>query len=159
MADKIVVLRSGVVEQVGPPLALYDRPANLFVATFIGSPAMNIIDGRLSGAGFVTEDGQNVALDESDRAHVAAGERTAKLGIRPEHISVSTDSNGAGLEAQVETVETTGAATYICCRIAKALVNVVVSERLELEVDRPVKLCFFKGRVHFFDAVSQLRIG
>ena len=84
MADKIVVMHDGVVEQMGAPLELYDRPANLFVASFIGSPAMNLIPGRIEANGFVTESGVVLPLPPN------AGplNRTAIYGIRPEHIGL-----------------------------------------------------------------------
>src|SRR3712207_4084899 len=81
MADKIVVMHDGVVEQVGAPLELYDRPANLFVAGFIGSPAMNFIHGRIEGAGFRSAAGAVLPLA---RAPAAAEGRPAVYGIRPE---------------------------------------------------------------------------
>jgi multiple sugar transport system ATP-binding protein len=85
MADRIVVMQDGRVEQVGAPLELYDRPANLFVATFIGSPAMNLIEGRITGEGFVTTSGLTLPL-----ASAPAGSQgqPALYGIRPEHFSL-----------------------------------------------------------------------
>ena len=85
MADKIVVMRDGIVEQIGEPLDLYDRPANLFVAGFIGSPAMNFFKGRIESGRFVADGG--VALP------LANGARTgrASYGIRPEHVKVADD--------------------------------------------------------------------
>src|ERR1700733_2351697 len=82
MADRIVVMRDGVVEQMGAPLELYDRPATLFVAGFIGSPSMNLLKGRLDKGGFVTSDGTRIAVNGS----AALGDRPITLGIRPEHL-------------------------------------------------------------------------
>jgi multiple sugar transport system ATP-binding protein len=80
MADQVVVLRDGIIEQVGPPLELYDRPNSVFVATFIGSPAMNILAGEIIKGKFVTHDGQNLALPSRLSASHGA---QVKLGIRP----------------------------------------------------------------------------
>jgi multiple sugar transport system ATP-binding protein len=153
MADKIVVLKNGVVEQVGPPLELYDRPNNVFVATFIGSPAMNILNGKISSDVFVTEDGQMISLDKG------RGDVSAMFGIRPEHISVSADKKAGGLKVQVDSVETTGAATYVSCKVAGVPINAVVSDRLELAPGQTVSLGFGAGRIHLFDTATGLRIG
>jgi multiple sugar transport system ATP-binding protein len=158
MADKIVVLRNGVVEQLGPPLELYDRPGNVFVATFIGSPAMNILNGTISEGTFVTEDGQEIRLDQDQGTIALKSLRPAKLGIRPEHISLSADEQSAGLKAQVESVETTGAATYVSCKLADAQINAVVSDRLALSPGQSVKLVFAEGRTHLFDAATGSRL-
>jgi multiple sugar transport system ATP-binding protein len=151
MADKIVVMKNGIVEQVGPPLELYDKPNNIFVATFIGSPAMNILEGKLSKKGFTTQDGQTIQTEQNQN------NVDAKLGIRPEHISVATDVKTAGLSAVVESVETTGAATYVCCKVASTLVNAVISDRLDLVQGQNVKLKFGMGRTHLFDANTGAR--
>ncbi len=158
MADKIVVLRNGVVEQLGPPLELYDRPGNVFGATFIGSPAMNILNGTISGGTFVTEDGQVIRLVQDQGTIALKTLRPAKLGIRPEHISLSADEQSAGLKAQVESVETTGAATYVSCKLADAQINAVVSDRLALSPGQSVKLLFAEGRTHLFDAATGSRL-
>jgi multiple sugar transport system ATP-binding protein len=158
MADKIVVLKNGTVEQVGPPLELYDKPGNVFVATFIGSPAMNIMDGKLSDGVFVAKDGQRVPLDQSLDRHAAKGKTAAKLGIRPEHISVSPDNRKNGLEALVESVETTGAATYVSCTTSGTPINAVVSDRLEITPGQTVRLTFGAGRVHLFDVGTGIRL-
>ena len=85
MADKIVVMNGGNVEQIGAPLELYDRPANLFVAGFIGSPAMNMMRGRISGNGFRSADGTQWPLPARNGHAPAEGE--AVYGIRPEHLA------------------------------------------------------------------------
>src|SRR5438093_1531260 len=100
MADKIVVMNSGRVEQTGSPLDLYDDPANLFVAGFIGSPAMNFLPERRNG-------------------------RDVLVGVRPEHLDIAND----GLAAQVVVVEPTGADTQIFCKVDGVDVTAVVRER------------------------------
>ncbi len=106
MADKIVVMRGGVMEQIGSPLDLYDRPANLFVASFIGSPAMNQVPGRIGANGFVTESGDVLPLPPSAVAHMG---RAAVYGIRPEHMTLA----GSGMPVRVKTVEPTGSETFL----------------------------------------------
>jgi multiple sugar transport system ATP-binding protein len=159
MADKIVVMRNGIVEQVGPPLELYDTPKNIFVATFIGSPAMNILSGKLSKGVFTTPDRQAIRMDQSHSSLVAKIELAAKLGVRPEHISVATDTKHSGLNAVVESVETTGAATYVCCQIAEMRINAVISDRLDLSIGQKVKLVINMDRTHLFDENSGVRFG
>ncbi|MFL5184870.1 MAG: ABC transporter ATP-binding protein, partial [Microvirga sp.] len=90
MADKIVVMHDGVVEQVGAPLDLYDRPANLFVAGFIGSPAMNFLKGHLQGGRFVAESGISLPVAH---APAASDGQPIIYGIRPEHF-ILDESNG-----------------------------------------------------------------
>jgi multiple sugar transport system ATP-binding protein len=88
MADKIVVMRDGCIEQMGSPLALYDQPENLFVPSFIGSPAMNLIGGRIAEVGaprFVTGTGLALPLKE---VPADSGGRAAVYGIRPEHFVI-----------------------------------------------------------------------
>jgi energy-coupling factor transporter ATP-binding protein EcfA2 len=87
MADKIVVMHDGIVEQIGAPLDLYDRPANLFVAGFIGSPAMNILEGQLDGSGFALG-GLTLPVKNAPAASVG---RPAYYGIRPEHFRLTGD--------------------------------------------------------------------
>jgi multiple sugar transport system ATP-binding protein len=106
MADKIVVMRGGVMEQIGTPLDLYDRPANLFVASFIGSPAMNQIPGRIGAAGFVTETGNVLPLPAPAVAHMGTH---AIYGIRPEHMTLVP----SGMPVRVKTVEPTGSETFL----------------------------------------------
>src|SRR5690606_28535336 len=105
MADKIVVMHDGIVEQIGEPLDLYDRPANLFVAGFIGSPAMNFMKGRLDGGRFVGDGGATVPLANG----AAARSGRATLGFRPEHIAVAED----GIETRVVVIEPTGSETQV----------------------------------------------
>ena len=123
MADRIVVLRAGRIEQVGSPLELYNTPANRFVAGFIGSPRMNFIDAEVTGL----TDGDVTLKDAEGRSFHAAvavdgltiGEK-ATLGIRPEHIKVAedegSDDSGIGHQVRVETIEQLGGDAYLYCR-------------------------------------------
>src|SRR5579884_3283192 len=106
MADRIVVMHGGIVEQIGAPLELYDQPTNLFVAGFIGSPAMNMLPGRIEADGFHAEAGGLWPLPGGMNA--ATGRR-AVYGIRPEHFRLAED----GLPAVVHVVEPTGSETQV----------------------------------------------
>jgi len=144
MADRIVILRDGVIEQVGRPLEVYDRPANLFVAEFIGSPAMNLFRGEvtaINGAPCVRSDG-GIELPLPDSAPVQAGAQVV-YGIRPEHLGFTSD--GAGIPATVNVVEPTGPEIHVCA---------ITDDRLEIEPGSAVRLMPRPDRVHLFDAES-----
>jgi multiple sugar transport system ATP-binding protein len=113
MADRIVVMNDGIVEQAGSPLELYDRPNNIFVAGFIGSPAMNLLKGKIKLNGkpaFVTDGGVSLPL-----ANAPAGSdgKPAIYGIRPEHFTLS----GNGLAAEISVVEPTGSETQVFAKL------------------------------------------
>jgi len=149
MADKIVVLRGGVVEQVGRPLDLYDKPCNKFVAGFIGSPAMNFIPAVVKDGRIVADDGAD--LGASFDLHNG---RSVTFGIRPEHIHVGE----AGVEASVLLREPTGAETVLQLQIGKTPVTAVVRERITADVGDVIKLAF-DPVIHLFDPETEMRIG
>jgi multiple sugar transport system ATP-binding protein len=120
MADQIVVMNHGRIEQAGAPLALYDRPANLFVAGFIGSPAMNLLHGQVADGGFRTEGGALLPLP----AHAPA--TVATYGVRPEHLSLAED----GLPATIVLVEPTGSETQVSLRIGNSTLIGAFRERV-----------------------------
>jgi multiple sugar transport system ATP-binding protein len=157
MADRIVVLHDGVVEQVGDPLLLYDEPANLFVAGFLGSPAMNFLDASIKRNGgvptAVTEDG--TALPLPDRAAGRDGQKVV-YGIRPEHLDL-TDT-GSGLSAEVVVVEPTGAEILVFARMAGQEVAVVFKERHQFRPGDRISLTPHTGTVHLFDRDSGQRV-
>lgn len=100
LGQRLVVMAEGEVQQIGPPLDVYREPANRFVAGFVGSPAMNFIDGRVEGSSFVAGDGVSIDVGTRER------EGELVLGIRPEHLRPST--NGAGLPVEIEVTEPLG---------------------------------------------------
>ena len=116
MADKIVVLRDGYVEQVGAPLDLYHNPANMFVAGFIGSPSMNFMDGKISG---ISDNNVEFELDNSQKmqVHCSPGDEMTtgeplSVGIRPEHLEL-TENGETKLQGEVFAVERLGGETYL----------------------------------------------
>jgi multiple sugar transport system ATP-binding protein len=155
MADRIVVLHDGVVEQAGSPLELYDRPANVFVAGFIGSPAMNLIPGKVrsnGSASFVTEDGLTLPLAHSP---AAIDGRSAIYGIRPEHFSLG----GEGVSAEVAVVEPTGSETQVFARLGQRKIMGVFRERVAAKPGQVLVLRPDLGNVHLFDAETGKRLG
>ena len=156
MADKIVVLNGGHVEQIGGPLELYDRPRNTFVATFIGSPAMNMVAARVAAleAGRARLQIGADALEMPAPSGVAAGQDVT-LGVRPEHLRLAE----AGLPAEVRVVEPTGSETHVVLRFHEQEVTADFRERVRLSPGDKVHLAVDEGHVHLFDASSGARIG
>ncbi|WP_428332340.1 ABC transporter ATP-binding protein [Novosphingobium sp.] len=151
MADTIVVLRDGSIEQVGAPLDLYDRPANTFVATFIGSPAMNLITGSWRDHALVLDDGSVLPVDP---ALVPEPGARLTVGVRPDHIDVVTDGED-GICARVLALEPTGAETVIMAELAGAAITIVTRVRLALGPGDPIRLRPVPGRQLYFDATGQ----
>ena len=157
MADKIVVMHDGRVEQIGGPLELYDRPANRFVAGFIGSPAMNFVEGTARrgahGVEVVVDDG--VVLPAP--AEVAARDGDAVVvGIRPEHLDLAPD--GGGVPAEVLVVEPTGADTLVFSRLAGVEVCSSFDQRHMFRPGEAIRLAPRPEHVHLFDAASGNRL-
>jgi len=155
MADRIVVMNEGVIEQIGAPLDLYDRPTNLFVASFIGSPAMNLIQGTVRGANGAatveTEGGAQLPLP----AGIDLGDGTGVIyGIRPEHI----DLRDAGVDARVSVVEPTGSDTLVFCDLAGQMTCLELSERVSLSPGTAVHMAPRLEQVHLYDVASGTRI-
>ena len=145
MADKIVVLRDGRVEQIGSPLELYDHPANLFVAGFLGSPPMNLLHGRLDAPQrFVTRSG--VVIDLLQPVEARAGDQVI-LGVRPEHLVLSD----GGFEAHVTVVEPTGAELQVVLKVGDQELSVVFRDRLPLRPGETVQLRVQPAAARLFD--------
>lgn len=154
MADRIVVMRDGYVEQIGSPLELYDRPANLFVAGFIGSPGMNLIRGKISSTGpleFVADGGARLPLPAG--LDVARGAEIV-YGIRPENIAIGE----GGIDAEVVVVEPTGAETLIVSRIGADDLVIALRERVSTRAGGHLSLLPDLGRLHLFDGATGQRL-
>ena len=153
MADKIVVMHDGIVEQVGAPLELYDRPANLFVAGFIGSPAMNMIQGVIRpGAtpAFEAEDGTRLPLSS---APSNSDGRKAIYGFRPEHLSI-----GGPVKTEITVIEPTGSETQVVARLAGQKIVGVFRERISARPGEVLSVAPNLSSVHLFDAASGQRL-
>jgi multiple sugar transport system ATP-binding protein len=149
MADKIVVLHDGAVEQIGTPLELYDSPANLFVAGFIGSPAMNFIKGRLKDGQsptLVTASGFRIPLDAAPRAAIGP---EIVLGVRPEHMRLG---GASAIPAELIVVEPTGYETQVIARLDGQDIACVLRERFKGRPGESVPLSLDGGPLHFFEA-------
>ena len=157
MADKIVVMRDGIVEQTGSPLELYDHPANQFVAGFIGSPSMNFLPGvlRRSGGAATVELAGGLSLPAPIHAGGQDGQQVI-YGTRPEHLDLA--GAGEGLATEVVVVEPTGADTQIFTKIAGVEVTSVFRERHEFRPGETIRLRPDPTRAHLFDAASGIRL-
>jgi multiple sugar transport system ATP-binding protein len=155
MADKIVVMRDGIVEQTGSPLEVYDRPANQFVAGFIGSPAMNFLRACSGGprqrAGRVP-DGMSLPLPAS----AGGGRQKVIYGTRPEHIELAAGDEGVATEVVV--VEPTGADTQVFTKMAGVEVASVFRDRHAFKPGQMIRLRPDPSRAHLFDAASGARL-
>lgn len=153
MADRIVVLKDGHIEQVGTPLELYDRPNNAFVASFIGSPAMNLFAGRLERDGWVvTDDGVRLPL-AAVPAH-SVGQRVL-YGVRPQHFVLQQPQS---LSAQVNVVEPTGSETQIVFDIGAQRATALFHERIAARPGETLNLLPDPRQAHLFDAASGQRL-
>ena len=154
MADKIVVLRDGVVEQHGTPLDLYDRPANVFVATFIGSPAMNLLDGPVNNGAV------QVFVDYSlpVPAGVAADSRMT-VGLRPDHLTAHATEVAGAFPVEVTSFEATGAETMLFVVKEGRPLTVVTKDRLALNPGATVWLRPDLRHAHFFAADGKRAAG
>ncbi|AOF92787.1 sn-glycerol-3-phosphate ABC transporter ATP-binding protein UgpC [Sinorhizobium sp. RAC02] len=150
MADKIVVMRGGVVEQVGSPLDLYDHPDNVFVAGFIGSPAINLFEGRLENGHFTGNGGFSAPAGTKNTASPA----DVVLGIRPEHLRLDP----SGIEATVVVVEQTGAETLLLLDMHGQKLTYLGRERLHVRPGETVRVLPDFSRLHIFDASTGRRV-
>ena len=155
MADKIVVMQDGLVEQIGAPLELYDRPDNAFVAGFIGSPSMNFLSGVIKtdgGKPFVeTANGVRLGLNS---APPGSDGRPVLYGTRPEHMDVSND----GVEVEVVVVEPTGSETQLVARVGDQDIVAIFRERHDLHPGQKIKLLPRAQSAHIFDKETGKRL-
>jgi multiple sugar transport system ATP-binding protein len=150
MADKIVVMRDGKVEQIGAPLDLYDNPANMFVAGFIGSPSMNFLEGEIGPNGFSL--GETV-FPLNDVNPTLRGKR-AFYGIRPEHLIIAED----GVPAVVSLTEPTGSETIVVANLGGVEITCAVRDRFVARSGDAVRIRPDVSRIHLFDAKTQMRL-
>lgn len=154
LGDRIVVLNAGKVMQVDTPMALYERPANRFVAGFIGSPGMNFIDGELSsdgGSSFVTPAGV-LSIPVPASTGTAGGSRKVTLGVRPEDLHLAEPGSGGHLKARVELTELMGSESYLHARAGEHLLTARLPRGVAPALGDEVALTVNVERLHFFDA-------
>ena len=164
LGDRVVVMKDGVVQQVGEPLELYNQPANRFVAGFIGSPAMNFADVTLNDQGgkVVAEaTGLKIVLPGElaarARTHMNGAGTKATLGIRPEdiHMAGAADSPDHCVEADVEVVEQLGSEILLDTRVGQALVVASIDPNIRVRTHDKLKLALNPERMHLFDPQTE----
>ena len=151
MADRIVVMHDGIVEQIGTPLELFDRPGNLFVAQFIGSPAMNVFKGTVQN-NTVQALGAQWAMPTGVTS--ATHGQQVYFGIRPSDLNLAS----SGIAAKVVVVEPTGAETELLLQIGEQSLTLVMHGRTDVKPDDTVYLQFDANKAHVFDATSEQRL-
>jgi len=149
LADRVVVMKAGVVQQVGSPTDIYDTPANTFVASFIGSPAMNLIEGKVSAGVFEAAHVNISGIQQAD------GPLT--LGFRAEDASLATDGNGQ-ISAPIYAIELLGDATMISIRVGGALISVKADKTYRADIGDTVSMSVPISICHLFDAETGARI-
>lgn len=152
MADKIVVMQGGHIEQMGAPLELFDKPANVFVAGFIGSPSMNLLHAVIKGGKAIVGD---LALPLPKGLNIQDG-RKVTYGVRPEHIDLSTDKDS--FETKVSVVEPTGSETLVFIRHGQTDFTALFRERHTIRPGDQIKLKPRAELVHIFDGETGKRI-
>jgi len=150
LADRVVVMKNGIVQQVGTPTEIYDTPANTFVAGFIGNPAMNLVEGRIEGGAFIAP---NMQIDG-----FTAPDGPATLGFRAEDAGLG-DAGHHEITAPIYTLELLGDATMVTVRIGGDLVAVRGPKDFRAEIGDPVSLAVPKEICHLFDDETGARIG
>ena len=150
MADRIVVMRGGEIEQAGAPLELYDRPKNIFVAQFLGSPPMNFFDGVVEADGIRLN---SVTLPRPSGVALRPGQ-PVKLGIRPEAIRIG----GEGSQAEITLIEPTGSETLVHARLDGEPLKILVRERFNGRIHDKVALSFDLTELRLFDSETEQAI-
>jgi multiple sugar transport system ATP-binding protein len=150
LAHRVAIMNRGIVQQIGAPREIYDNPANLFVAGFIGSPAMNFLTGALEGGRFVTSGGRFGTKVDVSRTAVTAG-------LRPEDCRVTTVGEGK-LAGTVYAAELIGDHTLVTCRFGDATVTVKADKSAQFDMEEPVGLGFDSRSLFLFDTESGERI-
>ncbi len=161
MGDRIVVMRDGRIQQIGSPTELYEQPNNTYVASFIGSPPMNFLEGRVEGDRIVLPAEQaTLAMNGGARQAVArATAAEVTVGVRPEHIVFSDNSADAAalsISGAVDTVEPLGHTTLVRAKMASGRrLNVLLAGKVRLKEGQAVHAVFAPDRVYLFDRKSE----
>jgi multiple sugar transport system ATP-binding protein len=160
LADRIAIMKNGVIQQLADPHTIYNKPTNLYVAGFIGSPSMNFIQGSLDGGNFTAADGTVIPVGAYDFLGQRSGASKAVLGVRPEHILLGEAARGMPFqtEAEIEIVEPMGSETLAWTKVAGVPVTFRCSSDIPLAAGDKVRVGFDIARGSLFDAQSENRL-
>lgn len=162
LADRVAIMKGGIIQQLDRPNVIYNKPVNLFVAGFMGSPSMNFIDGKVdrNGDGKFSGPGVDWNLKGYEFTTQSGGEDSAVIGIRPEHFAIhdAADSMPVSFEVEIEVVEPMGADTVGWTTVGGTQFKFRVDSEVELTVGHKIKLGFDPNRASLFDAKSGDRI-
>jgi len=163
MGDRVAVLKDGIIQQVDTPRTMYDRPVNAFVAGFIGSPQMNLFEGRIEGS-TVRVAGLDIAIERRQISAAAAeGSGTVRIGVRPEDLRLGRDED-SGIEAEVVVVEELGADAYVYARVGTlgtSTFDIVVrvdGRRPPMKGEKITVVIFSPEHTHVFSSISGERL-
>jgi multiple sugar transport system ATP-binding protein len=159
LGDRVVIMRDGYVQQVGTPLTVYEKPANKFVAGFIGAPAMNFVDVTVRG-GAVETSGLKISVTPAHARALASHEgKQIIMGIRPEHLAIGDGAPGSSFDAHVEVVEQLGSEILLETRVGPDSVTVArVPAEMKVAPGDQIRISAQLGRLHFFDPATELPI-
>jgi multiple sugar transport system ATP-binding protein len=160
LADRIAIMKNGVIQQLADPHTIYNKPVNLYVAGFIGSPSMNFIEGTLEGATFTATDGTVIPVGSYEFLGARTGSAKAVLGVRPEHIFIGEAAQGMPFtaEAEIEIVEPMGSETLAWTTIAGVSVTFRCSSDIDINTGDKVTVGFDIARGSLFDAGTEARL-
>lgn len=151
LADRVVVMNAGQIMQIGTPQEVYNKPANLFVAGFIGSPAMNLIPGEVNNGTFIAENIKISGINSRNNGSLT-------LGYRAEDVTVTTDSASAQITAPIYSVELLGDATMITVNAGGDLVSAKADKDFQQQIGTTISLHIDPQHVHLFDSQNEQRI-
>ena len=159
LADRISIMKDGLIQQLDSPEVIYAKPCNKYVADFIGSPAMNLFEGKLTGTMFSC-DGFDVDVKGYEFASQERSNKAAWLGIRPEHIVTGAATKGTtfGCTAEIDIVEQMGSDTLIWINFAGQSVRVRTEGQSGLKSGDTLEIGFDAPRLHLFDSATELRL-
>ncbi|RYE57988.1 MAG: TOBE domain-containing protein, partial [Rhizobiaceae bacterium] len=160
LADRIAIMKNGVIQQLADPHTIYNKPVNLYVAGFIGSPSMNFIPGTVDGGTFTANDGTKIPVGAYDFLAPIAGSTKAVLGVRPEHILLGNAAQGMPFQtsAEIEIVEPMGSETLAWTKVAGIPVTFRCSSDIPLAAGDTVNVGFDIARGSLFHAETENRL-
>ena len=160
LADRIAIMKNGVIQQLADPHTIYNKPVNLYVAGFVGSPSMNFIEGTLNGPTFTAADGTAIPVGTYDLVGAAPGSTKAILGVRPEHVFVGEAAADMPFkaEAEIEIVEPMGSETLAWTTVAGVSVTFRCSSDIDIHAGDKIQVGFDIARGSLFDAGTEERL-